>query len=102
MANESERVMYLTASDVERTLDRAVEGLVALDVELLVPLALLCREWESRSPGLAIPAATQARLSWKLLLLDRLLRQTRLNLNVLGLEPVHCSPVETYRTFGRL
>ena len=44
------------------------------------------------------PLAHNARLSWKLLLLDRLLRQTRINLNVLGLEPGRYSPAESYRS----
>ena len=92
--------MYLAASDVERTLDRVVEGLVAMDIEVLVPLARLCQDWEARGLRLAIPAPMRARLSWKLLLLERLLRQTRVNLNVFGLEQVRRSPEESYRRLG--
>lgn len=92
--------MYLAASDVERTLDRIVEGLTAMDVEVVVPLAQLCRDWEGRGLQLAVPARMRARLSWKLLLLERLLRQTRANMNVFGLEQVRCSPEEGYRRLG--
>lgn len=77
----------LTVTEMERVLDRAIDGLSRMDSELLVRLACLCREWEIKSGRLPIPNAERARLSWKLLLLDRLLRQTRTNLNVLGLQP---------------
>lgn len=77
----------LSVAEMERVLDRAIDGLSKMDSELLVRLACLCREWEIKSGRLPIPNAERARLSWKLLLLDRLLRQTRTNLNVLGLQP---------------
>ena len=92
--------MYLAASDVERTLDRVVEGLIAMDTEVIVPLAELCRDWEIRGLRLTLPAPMRARLSWKLLLLQRLLRQTRINLNVFGLEQGRLSRTESYRQLG--
>jgi hypothetical protein len=97
---KGEPVIQLAASDVERTLDRVVEGLIAMDVEVIEPLARLCRDWETSGLRLSIPAPMRARLSWKLLLLERLLRQTRTNLNVFGLEHVRCSPEESYRKLG--
>ena len=85
-ANEMGRSRFLFASEIERALDRAIDGLTRMDTELLVQLACLCREWDAKGRQ-PIPDAVHARLSWKLLLLDHLLRQTRLNLNVLGLQP---------------
>jgi hypothetical protein len=72
-----------------------------MDAEVLMQLSCLCREWEAKGQRLSISNATHARLSWKLLLLDRLLRQTRINLNVLGLTPGQYSPAEGYRAFAR-
>lgn len=86
MANEKDNSWFLPASEIERALDRAVDGLARMDSELLVQLACLCREWDAKGAQ-PIPHAVHARLSWKLLLLDRLLRQTQINLNVLGLQP---------------
>lgn len=92
--------MHFAASDVERTLDRVVEGLIAMDVDVIEPLARLCHDWETRGLRLTIADPMRARLSWKLLLLQRLLRQTRVNLNLFGLEHVRRSPEESYRTLG--
>jgi hypothetical protein len=64
-------------------------------------LASLCRDWEAKGRPLYVSNATHARLSWKLLLLDRLLRQTRINLNVLGLEPRQYSLANGYRSPAR-
>lgn len=100
MANEGDPVMYLAASDVERTLDHVVEGLIAMDIEVMEPLAQLCHDWETRGLRLTVPAPVHARLSWKLLLLERLLRHTRANLNVFGLEHAPRSPEESYLNFG--
>jgi hypothetical protein len=100
MVKEGDRVMYLAAADVERTLDLLVEGLIAMDLEVIEPLAGLCRDWESRGLRLSVPAPLRARLSWKLLLLERLLRQTRVNLQVFGLEHARRSPEESYREVG--
>ncbi len=97
---KSETTQHVPAGQVERTLDLAVEGLVALNTESLEHLSVLCREWESGTRRLAATEGTLARFSWKLLLLDRLLKQTRTNLNVLGLEPVERSPLEGYRRSG--
>jgi hypothetical protein len=72
-----------------------------MDAEILVQLACACREWEAKGRRLSLSNAALARLSWKLLLLDRLLRQTRMNLNVLGLEPGQYSLAEGYRAFAR-
>lgn len=94
---KNETTHHLPTGQVERTLDLAVEGLVALNTESLEHLAILCREWESGTRRLAATEGTLARFSWKLLLLDRLLKQTRTNLSVLGLEPVERSPLEGYR-----
>ncbi|HEY3989119.1 MAG TPA: hypothetical protein VGM02_07465 [Acidobacteriaceae bacterium] len=99
--NEIESSWSLQAIEIERTLDRVIDGLINMDAEKLAQLACLCREWEGKGRRLAIPSAIQARISWKLLLLDRLLRQTRVNLNVLGLEPGQCSPADGYRAFAR-
>lgn len=101
MNGELDNPRFVPATEIERTLDRAIDGLVNMDAELLVQLAFLCREWELKGRQLCASNATHARLSWKLLLLDRLLRQTRLNLNVLGLEPEQYSRSEGYRALGR-
>jgi hypothetical protein len=92
---------WLPATEIERTLDRAIDGLAKMDVEMLMQLACLCRDWEANGRRLYVSHATYARLSWKLLLLDRLLRQTRMNLNVLGLEPRQYSPADGYRALAR-
>jgi hypothetical protein len=97
----TENPWFLPAAEIERTLDRVIDGLAKMDAELLVQLACRCREWEAKGRQLSVSDATHARLSWKLLLLDRLLRQTRTNLNVLGLEPGHDSPVDGYRALAR-
>ena len=91
-----ESLVVAPAAEIERTLDRVIDGLVNMDAEILVQLACLCREWEAKGRRLSVSNATHARLSWKLLLLDRLLRQTRINLNVLGLEPGTYSPADGY------
>lgn len=88
------------AAEIELLLDRIIDGLAKMDVDILVQLACHCREWEGKSHRLSLSSGAYARLSWKLLLLDRLLRQTRINLNVLGLEPGRYSP-EGYRAFVR-
>jgi hypothetical protein len=98
---QSKNPWFLPATEVERTLDRVIDGLAHMDAEVLVQLACLCGEWEAKSGRLSGSNAIQARLSWKLLLLDRLLRQTRVNLNVLGLEPGQYSPANGYRAFAR-
>ncbi len=97
----AENPWFLPAAEIERTLDRVIDGLAKMDAELLVQLACRCREWEAKGRRVSVSDATQARLSWKLLLLDRLLRQTRTNLNVLGLEPGHDSPADGYRALAR-
>jgi hypothetical protein len=97
----TENPWFLPAAEIERILDRVIDGLAKMDAELLVQLACHCREWEAKGRQLSVSDATHARLSWKLLLLDRLLRQTRTNLNVLGLEPGHDSPVDGYRALAR-
>lgn len=73
--------------EMERILDRAVDGLSRMDSEVLLQLAGICHEWDTKNTRLVVSHAERARLSWKLLLLDRLLRQTRTNLNVLGFRP---------------
>jgi hypothetical protein len=97
----TENPWFLPAPEIERTLDRVIDGLAKMDAELLVQLAFRCREWDTKSRQLSVSDATHARLSWKLLLLDRLLRQTRINLNVLGLEPRNDSFVHGYRALAR-
>jgi hypothetical protein len=99
--NRTENQWFLAAVEIERTLDRVIDGLAKMDAELLIQLACHCREWEEKGPQLSVSDGTHARLSWKLLLLNRLLRQTRTNLNVLGLEPGHDSPTEGYRRLAR-
>ena len=91
----------LPATEIERTLDRVIEGLARMDAEILIQLASLCRDWETKDRRLYVSHAMYARLSWKLLLLDRLLRQTRINLNVLGLEPRQYSPANGYQVLAR-
>lgn len=88
----------LSVPEMERVLDRAIDGLSNMDSELLVRLACVCREWEIKSTRFPISHPERARLSWKLLLLDRLLRQTRTNLNVLGLQPGRYPPRDEYRS----
>src|SRR5882757_4864450 len=92
---------WLPATEIERTLDRVIDGLAKMDAERLLQLARLCGDWDAKDRRLNISNAIHARLSWKLLLLDRLLRQTRINLNVLGLEPRQYSPAGSYRAFAR-
>src|ERR1700733_2505046 len=93
--------LWLPATEIERTLDRVIDGLASMDAEILMQLASLCRDWEAKGRPLYVSNATHARLSWKLLLLDRLLRQTRINLNVLGLEPRQYSLANGYRSPAR-
>jgi hypothetical protein len=97
----TENPWFLPAAEIERTLDRVIDGLANMDADLLVQLACHCREWEAKGRRLSVSDAMHARLSWKLLLLDRLLRQTRINLNVLGPQPGHNSPVDGYRALAR-
>ena len=74
--------------DLERTLDATIMGLASMDVEMLMLLAQTCAAHLGGEEALLpISGEMHARLSWKLLLLDRLLRQTRINLRILGLEP---------------
>jgi hypothetical protein len=101
MRDAMENSWCLPAAEIERVLDRVIDGLAKMDAELLVQLACHCRDWEGKGPEPAISNAVHARLSWKLLLLDRLLRQTRINLNVLGLEARGHSPADGYRAFTR-
>jgi hypothetical protein len=101
MHNQSDSPWFLPAPEIERILDRVIEGLGSMDAEILGQLAFLCREWEARSCRLSVSDATHARLSWKLLLLDRLLRHTRLNLKVLGLQTGQYSRADGYRALGR-
>ena len=84
----------LPAAEMERTLDRAIDGLASMDTEILMQLAGLCQDWENKGRRISVSHAMHARLSWKLLLLYRLLRQTRINLNVLGLEPRQYLPAK--------
>jgi hypothetical protein len=93
--------LWSPTTEIERTLDRVIDGLVNMDAEQLMQLAALCHDWEAKGSHLYISNATRTRLSWKLLLLDRLLRQTRINLNVLGLEPRQHSFTNAYRTTAR-
>jgi hypothetical protein len=97
----TENPWFLPTAEIEQTLDRVIDGLATMDADLLVQLACHCREWEAKGRRLSVSDATHARLSWKLLLLDRLLRQTRINLNVLGLQPGHNLPVDGYRALAR-
>jgi hypothetical protein len=91
----------LPATEIERALDRVIDGLASMDAEMLTQLACLCRDWETKGRRLYASNAAHARLSWKLLLLDRLLRQTRTNLNVLGLGPRQYSPTDGYPALAR-
>lgn len=99
--NEMETSGCLPPADIERMIDRAIDGLAKMDADLLVQLASHCCEWEEESPRLSLSPGAHVRLSWKLLLLNRLLRQTRVNLNVLGFEPQRYSPAEGYQAFAR-
>jgi hypothetical protein len=99
--NEMDSPSSLQAAEIERILDRVIDGLARMDTEILVQIACLCRGWEAKDHRLSISDGTRARLSWKLLLLDRLLRQTRINLNVLGLEPGQYLFVDGYRAHAR-
>ena len=99
--SRTENPWFLPAGEIELTLDRVIDSLANMDADLLVQLACHCREWEAKGRRLSVSDTTHARLSWKLLLLDRLLRQTRINLNVLGLQPGRNSPVDGYRALVR-
>lgn len=99
--DEIEGSWCLPAAEIERMLDRVIEGLAKMDADTLVQLACQCREWEGKSHRSSLSTSAHVRLSWKLLLLDRLLRQTRINLSVLGLEPGRYDPAEVYRAFVR-
>jgi hypothetical protein len=92
---------WLPATEIERTLDHVIDGLAKMDAEILVQLASLCSDWDAKSRRLYVSNAAHARLSWKLLLLNRLLRQTRINLNLLGLEPRQYLSVDGYRALAR-
>lgn len=94
--NEMGGSWSLSASEMERILDRAVDGLSRMDSEVLSQLAGICHEWDSRGTRMVVSHAERARLSWKLLLLDRLLRQTRTNLNVLGFRPGQYPPRDNH------
>ena len=100
VGKDMESPCFLLGVEIERALDQAIDGLGKMDAEILIQLACLCRQWEGKGQRLSIPNGTHARLSWKLLLLERLLRQTHINLNVLGLTPRQYS-AEGYRAFGR-
>jgi hypothetical protein len=102
MRKVAEHSWFLAVSEIECMLDRVIDGLATMDAELLVQLARLCGEWETKEFRLAISDATRARLSWKLLLLDRLLSQTRVNLGILGLEPRQYLPADGYRSAKRI
>lgn len=91
----------LPATEIERTLDRVIDGLAKMDAEILMQLAHLCSDWDVKVHRLDVANTAHARLSWKLLLLDRLLRQTRINLNVLGLGPRQYSPADGYPALAR-
>ena len=78
---------FLHCAEIERAIDQAIDGLLRMDAEILTQLSHVCRDWEVKGLRLSVSNAIYARLSWKLLLLDRLLRQTRTNLNVIGLVP---------------
>lgn len=96
--NEVDSSWSQSVSEMERVLDRVIDGLSKMDSELLIRLACVCRELETKGTRLLVSSADRARLSWKLLLLDRLLRQTRTNLNVLGLQPGQYAPRDGYRS----
>jgi hypothetical protein len=91
----------LRYAEIERAIDRSIDGLVRMDTEILMQLSNLCRDWEVKGLRLSVSNATYARLSWKLLLLDRLLRETRTNLNVIGVVPGQHLSAEGYRIFAR-
>lgn len=95
--NEVDSSWSQSVPAMERILELAINGLSKMDSELLMRQACICREWELKGGRLPISHAERARLSWKLLLLDRLLRQTRTNLNVLGLQPRQYSGRDRYR-----
>lgn len=99
--DEIESSWCLSAVEIERMLDEVIDGLAKMDADILVQLACHCREWEGKSHKPSFSSGARARLSWKLLLLDRLLRQTRINLSVLGLESGRFNPAEGYRAIVR-
>jgi hypothetical protein len=101
VGKDMESPCFLLGAEIERALDLAIDGLGKMDAEILIQLACLCPQWEGKGQQLSIPNGIHARLSWKLLLLERLLRQTRINLNVLGLAPRQYSLTKCYRAFGR-
>jgi hypothetical protein len=97
--DDIEEPSFLQCAEIERAVDQSIDGLLKMDAEILMQLAHVCRDWEVKELRLSVSNATYARLSWKLLLLDRLLRQTRTNLNVIGLVPRQHLSAEGYRIF---
>lgn len=73
-----------TATHLEGVLDQAIAALTRMDAEMLVQLTCCCRNWDTDTHA-SIPEPERSKLSWKLLIFERLLRQTRINLNVIGL-----------------
>ncbi len=74
-----------TQQAVEQALDHAIGALMVLDAPLLAQLAQLWDAWEVTPLSLAISPQDRERLQAKLTLLGRLLRQTEVSLNLLGL-----------------
>ena len=89
----------LHCAEIERAIDQSIDGLLRMDAEIFMQLSHVCRDWEAKGLRLSVSNAIYARLSWKLLLFDRLLRQTRTNLNVIGLIPRQHLSAEGYRIF---
>jgi hypothetical protein len=91
----------LDAAEAEHVIDLAIQGVTVPDPESLSRLTMLCREWERDSPRLALAQPVLPSLRTKLLLLDRVLRITRANLDVLGIGPVDPSAIPNYGRFSR-
>ncbi len=91
MARSETKIPSGELLEIESILDQATEGLLNINVETLLRIASvynnehMVREDKAESLQLSLSDALRVRLSWKLLLFERVLRQTRVNLNGLGL-----------------
>jgi len=89
----------LAASEMEVMLDQVIAALTRMDAEMLVELASSCLALDAGAQARA-PEPMRSRLAWKLLTLERLLRQTRINLSVIGLGSREAGAVGRYQAMA--
>ena len=46
---------WLPATEIERTLDRVIDGLAKMDAEILMQLARLCSDWDAKGRASTFP-----------------------------------------------